>query len=118
MHPQVALPWQFHLVILVDAMAGVPDDLLMLRELRVLANRDWIRLISHPAGPDLSTEAGRKFHIVRVGLSRGTGARGNGTHVHPVRTARSRLQYIESPIATLSLIHGHKRRGNEQTYRK
>lgn len=57
-------PRQFHLVILMNVVASVPNDLLMLRKLSVLPKRDWIRLVSHPAGSDLATETGREFHIV------------------------------------------------------
>lgn len=57
-------PRQFHLVILMNVVAGVPNDLLMLRKLSLLPKRDWIRLVSHPAGSDLATETGREFHIV------------------------------------------------------
>ena len=48
----------------MNVVAGVPNDLLMLRKLGVLPKRDWIRLVSHPAGSDLATETGRELHIV------------------------------------------------------
>lgn len=92
---------------LLNVVAGAPNDLLMLRKLCVLAKRDRVRLVTHPTGSDLSTVTGRELHIVGMGLSRGTGARRDGTHMYSVRPARSWLQHVVSPKATL--IRGHKR---------
>lgn len=91
--------------------AGVSDDLLMLRKLRVLAQRDGVPRVPrvpHPAGSAQTPEAGRQLHIVGVGLSRRTGARRDRAHMHPVRAARPRLQHVELPKT--ALIRGDKRR--------